>query len=135
MRILLVDDSRTMRRIERRVLAEAWPQAMICECRNGREALALMEAHHVEREPFDLLLVAWTMADLDGRTFLQRLREGGQTVPAIVVATAADQADMVEAIKAGASHYLYKPFTPEALVQKVQQTLQRYGMERTRVAA
>ena len=69
------------------------------------------------------MLVDWNMPNMDGLTFVQRLREKDKTTPIIMVTTEAEKTRIIEAIKAGVNNYVIKPFTPDALMERVNQTL------------
>lgn len=119
MKILLVDDSKTMRNIQKRVLAELGPTEFF-EANDGVEALAL-----VDKDTFDLILVDWNMPNMDGITFLRRFRAAGKKTPLIMVTTEVEKSRILDAIKAGANNYVVKPFTPETLLEKVRLTLSK----------
>jgi two-component system, chemotaxis family, chemotaxis protein CheY len=122
MRILLVDDSKTMRNIQKKVLT-TMNVTEFAEAGDGLEALTAIAASGATK--FDLILVDWNMPNMNGHTLVQRIREKDKTTPLIMCTTEAEKARVVEAIKAGVNNYVIKPFTPEALIEKVQSTLAR----------
>ena len=117
MKILLVDDSRTMRNIQKKIL-DAMGGVEFVEAGDGLEALAALAAG-----PCDLALVDWNMPNMDGLTMVKKVRETNKTMPMLMVTTEAEKTRVVDAIKAGVNNYVIKPFTPEGLTEKVQQTL------------
>lgn len=119
MKILLVEDSRTMRNIQRGILAQMG-HPDVEEASDGLDALSRI----ADIEP-DLLIVDWNMPNMDGLTLIKRLRAAGNRVPIIMVTTEADKARVVQAIKAGVDNYVIKPFTPDVLNQRIQETLER----------
>ena len=119
MKILLVDDSKTMRNIQKKVLAELTSD--FGEAGDGLEALALVEAGN----KFDLILVDWNMPNMDGHTFVCKFRETDKTTPLVMCTTEAEKTRVVEAIKAGVNNYVIKPFTPDGLMEKVKGTLSK----------
>jgi len=121
MRILLVDDSRTMRNIQRKLLS-VLGEPEFAEAGDGLEALSLIAS---SPQPFDLILIDWNMPNMDGHTLVCRIREKDKTTPLIMVTTEAEKARVLEAIKAGVNNYVIKPFTPEALLERVRQTLEK----------
>lgn len=122
MKIMLVDDSRTIRNIEKNVLAQlGWTDVL--EAGDGLEALAL-----VESQMPDLFLVDWNMPNMDGLTLVKNLRTKDRQVPIIMVTTEAEKARVVEAIKAGVNNYVVKPFTADTLGDKIKQTLAKMGV-------
>jgi two-component system, chemotaxis family, chemotaxis protein CheY len=119
MKILLVDDSRTMRNIQKKIL-EAKGGIEFLEAGDGVEALAALAGAGGSA---DLALVDWNMPNMDGITFVKKVRETNKTMPMIMVTTEAEKTRVVDAIKAGVNNYVIKPFTPEGLTEKVDQTL------------
>jgi two-component system chemotaxis response regulator CheY len=122
MKILLVDDSRTMRNIQKKIL-EALGGVEFIEAGDGVEALAALAA---AGGTADLALVDWNMPNMDGITLVKKIRETNKTMPMIMVTTEAEKTRVVDAIKAGVNNYVIKPFTPEGLTEKVQQTLDKH---------
>lgn len=123
MKVLLVDDSRTMRNIQKKVLSGMWPDGQFLEAGDGLEALTQIAASGTER--FDLILVDWNMPNMDGLTLVHKVREKDRKTPMIMVTTEAEKGRVVDAIKAGVNNYVIKPFTPEMLNDKVKLTLDR----------
>lgn len=119
MKCLLVDDSKTMRNIEKKVLG-ALPNAEFTEAADGLEALSAIAA---TPGGFDLLLVDWNMPNMDGITLVRKIRETNKVTPIIMATTEAEKGRVLEAIRAGVNNYVVKPFTPESLMEKVNQTL------------
>jgi two-component system chemotaxis response regulator CheY len=129
MRILLVDDSRTMRNIQKKVL-EKFGVVDFSEAGDGLEALTVLAG---QQTPFDCILIDWNMPNLDGRTLVGRIREKDKSTPLVMVTTEAEKGRVVEAIKAGVNNYVVKPFTPETLFEKIKQTLEK--VQTARMAA
>ncbi|MFO0831348.1 MAG: response regulator [Phycisphaerales bacterium] len=117
MKILLVDDSKTMRNIQKAVLAQLGYSDIVEAC-DGADALTKAAA----AKP-DLMLVDWNMPNMDGLTFVKTWRQTNKTTPIIMVTTEAEKARVIEAIKAGVNNYVVKPFTPDLLSQRIQETL------------
>ena len=120
MKILLVDDSRTMRNIWKKVVG-GMDNAEIVEAGDGQEGLEAFNS----QGPFDLLLVDWNMPNMDGLTMLTKVRETDKNVAIIMVTTEAEKPRIIEAIKAGANNYVVKPFTPDTLMGKIEETLKK----------
>jgi two-component system chemotaxis response regulator CheY len=121
MKILLVDDSKTMRNIQKKTL-EGLGGTEFGEAGDGVEALGVIGANPA---PFDLMLVDWNMPNMDGITLVKKVRETNKATPIIMVTTEAEKTRVVDAIKAGVNNYVIKPFTPEGLMEKVKQTLEK----------
>jgi len=122
MKIMLVDDSRTIRNIEKNVLAQLG-YTDIVEAGDGLEALNLVAAQMP-----DLFLVDWNMPNMDGLTLVKNLRAKNKQVPIIMVTTEAEKSRVIEAIKAGVNNYVVKPFTAETLGEKILQTLTKVAV-------
>ena len=119
MKILLVDDSRTIRNIQKNVLAQlGHADTDIAEAADGVEALKALASDRP-----DLVLIDWNMPNMDGLTLVQKIREKDKGLALIMVTTEAEKSRVLEAIKAGVNNYVVKPFTAEALSAKIEQTL------------
>jgi two-component system chemotaxis response regulator CheY len=116
MKLLLVDDSQTMRRIQRTQL-NGLGITDIIEASHGEEALAVLKA----QGPVDAMMLDWNMPVMDGFTLLTKLRAMPEykEVKIIMCTSESEKSKVVEAIKAGANNYLIKPFTPESLKEKL----------------
>ena len=119
MKCLLVDDSRTMRTIQRKILA-ALPDMEFAEAGDGVEALAAIAA---SPGGFDVILIDWNMPNMNGISLVKKIRETDLKTLLIMATTEAESSRILEAVKAGANNYLTKPFTPDILTAKVTQTV------------
>jgi two-component system chemotaxis response regulator CheY len=119
MKILVIDDSSTMRRILRNTL-ERIGYSDFVEAGDGAEGLAAIEG-------VDLIITDWNMPNMDGLTMVKTIRKhpSYKKLPIIMVTTEAGREEIVDAIKNGVNNYIVKPFTPEVLRQKIDQTLQQ----------
>jgi two-component system chemotaxis response regulator CheY len=113
MRILIVDDSRAMRMMVRRVLGQiGLRDATFEEAENGRQAL---EA--IQTDPPDLVLSDWNMPEMSGIELLQALNDASISVPFGFV-TSESTGEMRElAIKAGSRFLIVKPFNAETFTE------------------
>jgi len=112
-RVLLADDSKMMRTIIRRSL-EAVGVSNPTEAGDGAEAVALFKPG-----AFDLVLTDWNMPGMTGPDVVRAIRAQDPKVPIIMITTEAEKERVLTAIQAGVSDYLLKPFTPEALQEKL----------------
>jgi len=122
MKIMLVDDSRTIRNIQKKILIEIG-YTDIQEAGDGVEALNLYK----ESKP-DLMLVDWNMPNMNGLTLIQTIRQMDKAIPLIMCTTEAEKSRVLEAVKAGVNNYVVKPFTAETLSEKINQTLDKLGI-------
>ena len=116
-KVLVVDDSRTIRTILRRILAEMGYE--VCEAGNGLEALQIIES---DRTGFTLVLADWNMPEMNGFDLLKRLRQKPElsSLSVVMVTTEAEMGHMASALEAGANEYVMKPFTKDILKQKLE---------------
>ena len=121
MKIMLVDDSKTMRSIQKGILSQMGHTDLVEAC-DGQDALSKVFA-----EKPDLILLDWNMPNMDGLSFLQAYRQKDKATPIIMVTTEAEKHRVVDALKAGVNNYVVKPFTPDALSSKITQTLEKCG--------
>jgi len=129
MRIMLVDDSTTIRKIQKNILASLG-ETDIAESADGVQALA---AYRTQRP--DLMIIDWNMPNMDGLTLVKKIREIDKSVLMIMCTTEAEKGQVVEALKAGVNNYVVKPFTVEALAEKIKQTVTRAGAAAAAAAA
>lgn len=116
MRAIVVDDSKAMRSVLRRMLAECGVEA-IGEADNGRAALTLLREH----DDLELALVDRNMPEMDGLEFVREVRADASLAGiTIVMVTSETSVESIgEALDSGVDEYLMKPFTTEALAQKL----------------
>jgi two-component system chemotaxis response regulator CheY len=90
----------------------------VVEANDGMDGLNKMDG-------VELVLTDWNMPEMDGLTFVKALRSEGKygDVPIIMVTTEAAKKEILEAIKAGVSDYIVKPFTPDTLKEKLDKVL------------
>jgi len=119
MKILLVDDSKTMRNIQKGILSQMG-YTEIEEATDGLDALSKVGGFTP-----DLILLDWNMPNMDGLTFAKEYRCKGNKTPIIMVTTEAEKARVIEAIKAGVNNYVVKPFTPDILGQRIEETMSK----------
>jgi two-component system chemotaxis response regulator CheY len=113
---LVVDDSRAMRMILRRIMAEQGYE--VVEAADGQEALDVLEGG---ARP-DVALIDWNMPNVDGLELVTRIRKNSEwrSITLMMVTTESEYDQIVRALAAGAHEYVIKPFTPEAIVEKLQ---------------
>jgi two-component system, chemotaxis family, chemotaxis protein CheY len=117
MKILVVDDSTTMRRIICNSLKGAG-FTELTEAGDGNEALK-----SIEECPVDIVLTDWNMPGMDGLTLVKALRASPATsqVPIIMITTEGARDEVMQALAAGVNDYIVKPFTRDILAAKVKE--------------
>ncbi len=119
MRALVVDDSAVMRK----VLIGALGRANINEVDQAADGAEAVQA--VQQNEYDIILMDWNMPNMLGIDALKAIREMGKTMPIIMVTTEAEKSRVLEALKAGATNYVIKPFEPNTIVGKIQEVLNK----------
>ena len=116
MRALVVDDSRAMRALLTNILQSIG--AEVTQAKDGCDALARLRS--ADRLP-DLMLVDWHMPEMDGLELIKQVRKDPAWKPMtlMMVTTESEHENMVRALLAGADEYLIKPFTRDALLEKL----------------
>ncbi|MGY2262045.1 response regulator [Pseudomonas sp. SDO55104_S430] len=122
--VLVVDDASFIRDLVKKCLRNYFPGMRIEDAVNGRKAQALLA-----REAFDLVLCDWEMPEMSGLELLTwcREQESLKGMPFVMVTSRGDKENVVQAIQAGVSGYVSKPFTNEQLITKVKQALHKVG--------
>ncbi len=113
LKVLVADDSGTMRKIIIRSLMAVGINDVI-EARDGAEAIDLFGQH-----TFDLVLTDWNMPNKNGPDVVREIRAQGSDVPIIMITTESEKRSVLEAIQAGVTDYLVKPFDTDVLRAKL----------------
>jgi len=113
-RVLVADDSSTMRKIILRSL-QAVGVTEVAEAADGAEAVAIFAPGK-----FDMVLTDWNMPGMTGLEVLKSIRAQDKEIPVIMVTTEAEKSRVLEAIQAGVTDYLVKPFTADTLREKLE---------------
>ncbi|MFJ7797371.1 response regulator [Pseudomonas sp. NPDC096950] len=122
--VLVVDDASFIRDLVKKCLRNYFPGIRIEDAVNGKKAQSILA-----REAFDLVLCDWEMPEMSGLELLTWCREQDnlKTMPFVMVTSRGDKENVVQAIQAGVSGYVSKPFTNEQLLTKVKQALNKVG--------
>ncbi|WP_191830472.1 response regulator [Pseudomonas fluorescens] len=130
--VLVVDDAPFIRDLVKKCLRNYFPGIVIEDAVNGRKAQTLLA-----REAFDLVLCDWEMPEMSGLELLTwcRQQESMKTLPFIMVTSRGDKENVVQAIQAGVSDFVGKPFTNEQLLTKVKKALTKVGKLDTLLAS
>lgn len=119
MKLLVVEDEPKMARLLERGLREEGHVVDLCD----RGDIALDQALRV---PYDVVLLDWSLPEMDGITVLRRWRERGLATPVLVLTARGTVGERVTGLRAGADDYLVKPFDFEELVARIE-ALHRRG--------
>lgn len=113
MKVLVADDSGVMRKIIIRALA-ALGVTDVVEAADGGEALL-----RFQQQAFDLVLTDWNMPVKTGLDVVKAIRASGAQLPVVLITTEAERGRVLEAIQAGVSEYVIKPFDSAQLQSKL----------------
>jgi two-component system, chemotaxis family, chemotaxis protein CheY len=125
MRILVVDDFPTMRRIVRNLLKELG-FSNVDEAEDGAAGLAKLKAGG-----FEFVVSDWNMPNMDGLTMLKEIRADASiaNLPVLMVTAEAKKENIIAAAQAGANGYVVKPFTAATLDEKLSKILEKMAKE------
>ncbi len=116
MKILVVDDSSTMRRIIKNTLARLGYKDIL-EGADGVEGWSEMDTN----PDIEMLITDWNMPEMNGLELVKKVRGDERFVdlPIIMVTTEGGKSEVITALKAGVNNYIVKPFTPQVLKEKL----------------
>ncbi len=119
-KILAVDDSKMMLRIITNSIEMLDYEALMAG--NGKEAMGVLEK---QGDQIALVLLDWNMPEMDGFQTLQAIKahERFSSIPVMMVTTEGEKSNVVKAIRAGAKHYLTKPFSQQDLATRIMECL------------
>ena len=121
MKILVVDDFATMRKVIRNLLKQVGYDNVV-EAENGEAALSVLKSQSI-----DFVISDWNMPNMTGLDLIKAIRadsELGKT-PFLMVTAEALKENVVQAVKAGVNNYIVKPFTAEVLNEKIDHILEK----------
>lgn len=117
MKILVVDDFSTMRRIVKNILRQLGFNNIL-EADDGSTGLDILQ-----KEKIDMVISDWNMPKMTGLELLKVVRadDALRDIPFLMVTAEAQQENIIEAVKSGVNNYIVKPFTAETLGKKIEQ--------------
>jgi two-component system chemotaxis response regulator CheY len=120
MKILVVDDSSTMRRIIKNTLQRLGFKDIV-EGENGVEGWTMLE----QNPDISILITDWNMPEMNGLELVKKVRaeEKYTDMPIIMVTTEGGKGEVIAALKAGVNNYIVKPFTPDVLKAKLESVI------------
>ena len=120
-KILVVDDFATMRKVIRNILKQVQYENIV-EAEDGVVALSILKSQKI-----DFVISDWNMPNMTGYELLKAVRadpEIGKT-PFLMITAESLQENVVAAVKAGVSNYIVKPFTAETLNEKITKIMEK----------
>jgi len=122
-KILVVDDFATMRKVLRNLLKQAGYENII-EAEDGVTALRTLKSQKI-----DFVISDWNMPNMTGIELLKAVRADSDlaTMPFLMVTVEALQDNVIAAVKAGVNNYIVKPFTAEVLNEKITKIMEKIG--------
>ena len=123
MKILVVDDFTTMRKVVRNLLKQGGYENVV-EAEDGVAALKVIKSQQI-----DFIISDWNMPNMTGIELLKAVRADAEIsdTPFLMVTAEALQDNVIAAVKAGVSNYIVKPFTAEVLSEKIAKILEKMG--------
>ena len=121
MKILVVDDFSTMRRIIKNLLRDIG-FTNVTEADDGTSALQMLE-----KGDFDFIVTDWNMPGMQGIDLLKAIREDPElaALPVLMVTAESKKDQIIAAVQAGVNGYVLKPFTAQTLKEKIEKIFQR----------
>ena len=118
-KVLIVDDFATMRRILKNILKQLGFKNLV-DADDGTTAWEVLEREHI-----DLIISDWNMPKMTGLDLLKKVRASDKykKAPFLMVTAEAQKQNVIEAVQAGVSNYVVKPFTAEAIFEKLDKIL------------
>ncbi|HET8764498.1 MAG TPA: chemotaxis response regulator CheY [Rhodanobacter sp.] len=123
LKILVVDDFSTMRRLVKNLLVElGFTAALIQEADDGVNAMAMLKA-----QPFDFVVTDWNMPNMTGIDLLRAIRAEPalKALPVLMVTSENNRDQIIAAAQAGVNGYIVKPFTAATLQEKLTKVFER----------
>lgn len=118
-KILIVDDSRTTRKILRKILEDKG-YTVVAEAANGEEGVAQFKKHNPQVTTMDI-----TMPVLDGIEALRQIKDCDPNAKVIMISAAGQKHKVMEAMKAGATEFLTKPLVEDEVIERVNNVLHK----------
>jgi len=119
-KILIVDDMSTMRKIIKNMLSQVG-FTNIAEADDGATAWPMIENAIKEGRPYEFIVSDWNMPQMSGLDLLKNVRStpGLEKLPFLMITAEAEQGNVVIAVKAGVSNFIVKPFSAQVLKEKI----------------
>lgn len=120
MKILVIDDMATMRKIIKNMLGQIG-FTNITEADDGATGWPMIEEARTSGEPYEFIVSDWNMPQMSGLDLLKKMRdlEEYKKLPFLMITAEAEQGNVVIAVKAGVSNFIVKPFSAQVLKEKI----------------
>lgn len=120
MKLLVVDDSSTMRRVIKNTLSRL-EYENVFEGEDGLQGWNILD----QNPDIGMLITDWNMPEMNGLELVKKVRADARfnDLPIIMVTTEGGKAEVITALKAGVNNYIVKPFTPQVLKEKLSAVL------------
>jgi two-component system chemotaxis response regulator CheY len=121
MKILVIDDMATMRKIIKNMLTQIG-FTNIEEADDGATAWPMIEAAQGSDAPYEFIVSDWNMPQMSGLDLLKKVRDTEElkALPFLMITAEAEQGNVVIAVKAGVSNFIVKPFSAAVLKDKIE---------------
>jgi two-component system chemotaxis response regulator CheY len=120
MKILVVDDMATMRKVIKNMLNQMGLKN-VSEADDGKTALPLIQNAYQAGDPFEFIMSDWNMPGMTGLDLLKTLKASNEfkDVPFLMITAEAEQQSVIAAVKAGVTNFIVKPFSAQILRDKI----------------
>ncbi len=127
-RFLVIDDFLTMRKAIKKIFGEIG-YTNIIEAADGQAAFEILQAQHAKGEPIDVIVSDWNMPRMLGIDLLKLCKSTPEfkALPFILVTAESEQVQIIEAVKAGVSEYVIKPFSPQIIKEKLEKVYRKHN--------
>jgi len=115
-KILVIDDSSTMRRI----LVNTLNRLGYTDIVQAADGVEGWEAYRTHKDEIEAILTDWNMPNMDGLELVKKIRAVDQDTPIVMVTTEGGKKEVITALKAGVNNYIVKPFDPPTLRKKLE---------------
>lgn len=128
-KFLVVDDFATMRKIVKKVLDELGFKNVV-EAVDGKNAFQIIKDQDAKNDPIQFVISDWNMPNLTGIDLLKACKADQKfsTLPFMLVTAESEQAQIIEAAKAGVSEYVIKPFNAATLKVKIEKVYNKTNL-------
>ncbi|MBF0205557.1 MAG: response regulator [Oligoflexia bacterium] len=129
MKVLVVDDMSTMRKIIKNMLLQLGFKNIL-EAEDGRKGFEVIESAHKMGEPVEFIMSDWNMPEVNGLDFLKLLKdsEAHKEIPFLMITAEAEQGNVMTAVKAGVDNFIVKPFSAQVLKEKIDKIFAKKGL-------